>query len=125
MRIRVMLAGLTLTSSLLVGAQVAPSNTGGGGLMSLSAGGVFSVYQTDANHHPVEYAFSAYSDYTFFPFWVWRWKTAQFNETNNIRQDAISSGLRYIYNRGRFAPYAKALGGLGSGLFPRGHTETI
>jgi opacity protein-like surface antigen len=47
-------------------------------------------------------------------------RTIQFNETHNIRQDTISGGLRYIYNRGRFAPYAKALGGLGSADFPKG-----
>ena len=118
---RMMLVGLTFVSSLLAGAQVATSTSGSGG-MKLAAGAVFSGFQTDADHHPFMYGFGAYADYNPLPFLgvEIEGRTIQFNQQDNIRQDAISAGLRYIYNRGRFAPYAKALGGFGSADFPKG-----
>lgn len=117
---RIILIGLAFTSSLSAGAQAAPSVKGSG--MSLTAGGVFSVFNTDANTHPIEYGIGAYVDYNFFSYLgiEVEGRTVQFNQQDNIRQDTISGGLRYIYNRGKFAPYAKVLAGLGSADFPQG-----
>jgi opacity protein-like surface antigen len=90
--------------------------------MSLSAGAVFSGFQTDADTHPFMYGFGVYADYNPLPFLgvEIEGRTIQFNSQNNIRQDTISGGFRYIHNVGRFAPYAKVLGGLGSADFPKG-----
>jgi opacity protein-like surface antigen len=118
---RYLLVGLVFIAGLAANAQVAPSATS---LTAgkLAVGGEFSIFQIDAGTHPFESGFGAYVDYDpirFFGFEV-EGRTIQFNETKNQRRDEISGGFRYIYHRGQFAPYAKALAGLGSADFTRG-----
>lgn len=117
----VMLIGLALSSALTLNAQVAPAATSFG-VGKLNVGAEFSIFQIDAYPHPIESGVGVYVDYDprrFFGLEV-EGRTIQFNETKNQRRDEISGGFRYIYNHGQFAPYAKALAGIGSADFTRG-----
>jgi opacity protein-like surface antigen len=118
---RYLLVGLAFVAGLTANAQVAPSATSFS-TGKLAVGGEFSIFQIDAASHPIESGVGVYIDYDplkFFGLEV-EGRTIQFNETENLRRDQISGGFRYTYNRGKLAPYAKALAGIGSADFPRG-----
>jgi opacity protein-like surface antigen len=119
---RYLLVGLAFAAGLAANSQVAPSATSYSA-GKLAVGGEFSIFQIDAYPHPTEYGVGAYIDYDPIKFLGLEveGRTIQFNETDNQRRDQISGGFRYIYNRGKFVPYAKALAGIGSADFPR-HT---
>lgn len=108
---------LTLTP-LLASAQVAPAQNGG--KISLALGAGFSGFNTDYAPDNM-YGVTAYYDMDF-----GRWigvevegRTIQFNKFGRLREDTIAVGGRFMFpHRGRFAPYAKFLGGVGSIDFP-------
>ena len=114
-----------LTMSSTLRAQSTPAAFGPP--LHMQAGAEFSAFNTDVATNSWEYGIGAYADAN-----VWRslgieaeGRTIQFNEVDNVRQDTISGGLRYVFHRGRFGghalePYLKALGGVGSGDFPPG-----
>lgn len=118
-------ASLLLATSSTLRAQSPPAALGPP--LHLQAGAEFSAYNTDVATNSWEYGIGAYADMN-----VWRslgieaeGRTIHFNEVDNVRQDTISGGLRYVFHRGRLAghplePYIKALAGVGSGDFPAG-----
>jgi opacity protein-like surface antigen len=96
---------------------------------SLQVGGEFSGFDTDVAKSPApfEYGVGIYADLKVLgPVGIEaEARTIQFNQYENVRQDIVSGGLRYVLDRGplaahRYLLYAKALGGLGSADFPHG-----
>lgn len=110
--------GVLTLMPLLASAQVAPAQNGG--KISLALGAGFSGFNTDYAPDNM-YGVTAYYDMDF-----GRWigvevegRTIQFNQFGNLREDTIAVGGRFMFpHRGRFAPYAKFLGGVGSIDFP-------
>lgn len=95
----------------------------------LQAGAEFSGFNTDVakSPPPFEYGVGVFADLQLLgPLGIeGEARTIQFNRQDNVRQDVVSGGVRYVFQRGffanrRFAPYAKALAGLGSADFPAG-----
>jgi opacity protein-like surface antigen len=110
--------GVLMLAPLMTSAQVTPAQ--GGGKISLAVGAGFSGFDTDYAPHKM-YGVTAYYDMDF-----GRWiglevegRTIQFNKFGNLRQDTIAAGGRFrLPHHGRFLPYAKFLGGIGSIDFP-------
>ena len=112
--------GVLMLTPLMASAQVAPAESGGGSNLSVALGAGFSGFDTDyAPDHM--YGIAAYADVDY-----GRWigievegRTIQWNQFYNLREDTIAAGGRVrLGHYGRFIPYAKFLGGVGSIDFP-------
>lgn len=121
MKIRRLVFSVTLfmLAPVIMQAQVAPANTGGGDFR-LALGAGFSPFKTD--YAPQwSYGVSAYGDLDFrsrLGVEV-EGRTVQWNNGSNLREDTIGGGPRVrIAHIGRFVPYAKLIAGIGSIDFP-------
>lgn len=96
---------------------------------NFQVGAEFSGFSTDVvkSPPPFEYGVGVFADLKVLgPLGIEaEGRTIQFHQYENVRQDILSGGLRYVLDRGPLAAhrtfvYAKGLGGLGSADFPHG-----
>lgn len=87
--------------------------------LELSVGAGFSVFNTDWARSDMT-GITALADATYHLHYgiELEGRTIQFNQFQNLREDTIAGGPRYVFSAGKFRPFAKGLIGIGSIDFP-------